>query len=131
MFSELDIPTRRKIEFINITPEIEDLVRKAKVEEGLCHVFIPHTTAAATINENADPSVVKDIINHLEGLVPADGHYSHREGNSPAHIKSSLLGNSVDIFIKNNSLSLGTWQGVFFCEFDGPRRRKAWVMIRR
>jgi len=99
------------------------------VGEGICHLFIPHTTAAVTINENADPSVTRDILMMLNKLIPSEDDYRHLEGNSPAHIKSSLLGCSETVFVESGKLVLGTWQGIFFCEFDGPRSRKVYVKV--
>ena len=129
MIHEISISTKRKTEFIDITSEVNEIVRKENVQEGVCVVFCPHTTAGLVINENADFSVRKDIISSLQRLIPEDEVYSHLEGNSPAHIKSSILGNSLTVFIENKKLKLGTWQGIFFCEFDGPRNRKVWVKI--
>lgn len=97
------------------------------IRNGLCLIYVPHTTAAVTINENADPSVKRDIISTLKKIVPDSLPYSHLEGNSPAHIKASLVGPSTSIIIENGELALGTWQGIFFCEFDGPRRRKVYM----
>lgn len=125
----IEINTTKRQEFVDITPRVEKIVNDSKVKDGLCVIFCPHTTAGLTINENADPSVKKDILNHLEKLVPQDKNYSHSEGNSDAHIKSSLLGSSLNILIENNSLVLGTWQGVYFCEFDGPRQRNIYINI--
>ena len=129
MIHEISISTKRKTEFIDITSEVNEIVRKENVQEGVCVIFCPHTTAGLVINENADFSVRKDIISSLQRLIPEDEVYSHLEGNSPAHIKSSILGNSLTVFIENKKLKLGTWQGIFFCEFDGPRSRKIWVKI--
>ena len=123
------INTKKRNEFIDITSQVKKIVRDSKIKEGLCVVFCPHTTAALTINENADPSVQKDIIEHLEKLVPAHKNYSHSEGNSDAHIKASLLGSSLNVTIEDGSLALGTWQGIYFCEFDGPRSRQIYVKI--
>lgn len=114
--------------FINITGQIKDFVRQSSVQNGICQVFVPHTTAGVTINENADPDVVSDMLKALEQMVPRLP-YRHIEGNSPAHVKSSLTGCTVSVPIVNGELYLGTWQGVYFCEFDGPRRRKVCVQI--
>lgn len=127
--NKVGINTTKRTEFIDITSEIEKIVKDAKIKDGLCVIFCPHTTAALTINENADPSVQKDIIEHLEKLVPPHKNYSHSEGNSDAHIKSSLLGSSLNVIIENGALALGTWQGIYFCEFDGPRQRQIYVQI--
>lgn len=129
MVSTLEIISKSRTELIDITSKITDKVRKSGVKSGVCYIFVPHTTAGITINEDADPSVVKDIIMKLNKLVPVKDNYSHSEGNSDAHIKSTIIGTSLTLFIENNSLLLGTWQGVYFCEFDGPRTRKVFVKI--
>lgn len=126
---KLSVKTHSRTEFIDITSEVNRMVRNQEVKEGICYIYVPHTTAAVTINENADPSVQKDIIQELDKIVPWNGHYSHMEGNSAAHIKSTLVGSSVSIPISNGELTLGTWQGIYFCEFDGPRNREAFVQI--
>ena len=126
---EIRIKTKTRIEFVDITSQIKQIVRNKGIDKGICYIYVPHTTAAITINENADPSVVKDIENALNKLVPLNAHYAHIEGNADAHIKSTLIGCSKTIFVHNGSLFLGTWQGVFFCEFDGPRNRKVYVKI--
>jgi len=126
---KLSIRTNSKVEFQDITGMVEDAVRSSGVRSGVCQVFVPHTTAGITLNEHADPSVIEDIITRLEALVPQRGDYRHGEGNSPAHIKSSLTGSSVTLFVENGGLVLGIWQGVFFCEFDGPRTRQVMVRI--
>jgi len=112
--------------FVNITGEVMDAIREIGIREGICQVFVPHTTAGVTINENADPDVVTDMLRGLNAMVPNIA-YRHSEGNSPAHIKASLLGVSVTIPIDNGVLLLGTWQGIYLCEFDGPRRRTVCV----
>ena len=112
---------------IDITARVQTAVSESKVKDGLCLVFVPHTTAAVTINENADPDVKADILKKLAELVPENDNYAHSEGNSDAHVKSSLVGCSETIAIQNGKLVLGTWQGIIFCEFDGPRNRKALV----
>ena len=127
--SLLRISSSRKVQLIDITQDISDLLRKSGVKEGVCFIYVPHTTAGVTINENADPDVVSDIIMGLEHIVSSRLGYSHSEGNSPAHIKSSIIGNSVNVFIENGKLLFGTWQGIYFCEFDGPRSRKVNVKI--
>ena len=129
MFETLDVSTRSRTEFIDITSQVQQIVRKSGVQHGMCYVYVPHTTAAVTINENADPSVQKDILMEINKIVPFHDNYSHSEGNSAAHIKSSLFGNSLFVFIEGNALVLGTWQGIYFCEFDGARRRKVYVKI--
>lgn len=129
MLIEIPIKSSRRNEMIDITAKVEAAVSKSKVKSGLCMVFAPHTTAAVTINENADPDVKQDILEALKKLVPENAGYAHTEGNSDAHIKSSLVGCSELIAIKNSRLVLGTWQGIIFCEFDGPRNRKVFVKI--
>lgn len=122
---ELAVKTSKKNEFIDITDRIEPFVRD--ITDGIVHVFCPHTTAGLTINENADPDVVRDILKGLDKIVPEKGDYNHSEGNSPAHIKASLMGFHLSVFLKNGSMILGTWQGIYFCEFDGPRSRKVYI----
>ena len=129
MLKIFSVPTHNRTEMLDITSDVQKVVQESKQQEGLCCVFIPHTTAGITINENADPSVQKDILYELNKVIPFDDNYSHLEGNSAGHIKSSLIGSSVNIIIENSQLKLGTWQGIYFCEFDGPRTRKAWVKI--
>jgi secondary thiamine-phosphate synthase enzyme len=126
---ELSVSTRGRTEFVPITGLVEKAVKESGVKNGVCHVFVPHTTAGVTINENADRDVAEDIRKELDKLVPMDNNYCHSEGNSAAHIKSTLVGASVTVFISDGRLKLGTWQGIFFCEFDGPRERKVWVKI--
>ena len=125
----LDVQSQSKEEFIDITDKAKDFVASSGVRDGLCLIYIPHTTAAVTINENADPSVKRDIISTLKKIVPDSLPYCHLEGNSPAHIKASLVGPSASLIIENGELALGTWQGIFFCEFDGPRRRKVYIRV--
>jgi len=129
MMYSMDIHTSERCEFIDITNRVEKTVKEFHISEGICHIFIPHTTAGVTINEDADPSVRKDILSALNKLIPQNGRYAHSEGNSDAHIKSSMLGNEKTVFIENGCLKLGTWQGIFFCEFDGPRKREIWIKI--
>ncbi len=123
------INTTKRTQLIDITSQVGEAVRKSNIKDGVCMVYVPHTTAAVTINENADPNVREDIINILNQIVPWQYDYKHLEGNSPAHIKATLIGPSVTIFIENTHLSLGTWQGIFFCEFDGPRSRRVLVKV--
>ena len=123
------VKTKAKTELIDVTSEIEALVRSSGINEGLCMLYVPHTTAAVTINESADPSVKSDILMILNKVIPWDAGYRHLEGNSPAHIKSTLVGPSELIAIENGRLVLGAWQGIFFCEFDGPRTRKLHVRL--
>lgn len=132
-FDELRVKTLEREVLIEITNEIKNIIRKYDVKEGLCRIYIPHTTAGITINENADPSVIKDISKYLSKLIPKGGglgySYKHGEGNSDAHIKCSLTGHSVDILIHEKRLMLGTWQGIMFAEYDGPRNRRVLVQI--
>jgi len=121
--------TKQRIEMVDVTEQVQQIVRESGVKNGVCFVFVPHTTAAVTINEGADNSVRLDIIEKLSKLVPFEANYHHLEGNSDAHIKASLVGSSVTILIENGKLALGTWQRVFFCEFDGPRARQVFVQI--
>ena len=125
----ISIKTGSRFDTINITAQIQNLVDDSGILEGIVHIFIPHTTAAVTINEGADPSVVKDIMKELGKIVPLRDDYLHMEGNSAAHIKSTLVGASEVVMIENGSLVLGTWQAIFFCEFDGPRNRKVFAKI--
>jgi secondary thiamine-phosphate synthase enzyme len=119
--------TGQRSELVDITSQIASAVRESGVTDGIVTVFVPHTTAGITINENADPSVVRDTLSTLSRLVPVDAGYTHGEGNSDAHIKASMMGFSVQVIVENGRLELGTWQGIYFCEFDGPRNRKVWV----
>ncbi len=114
--------------FIDITGHVRKIVAAGTVQNGLCQIFVPHTTAGLTINENADPDVVTDMLAALDKMVP-DLPYRHGEGNSPAHVKSSLVGCSLTVPISEGRLCLGTWQGIYFCEFDGPRSRKVWLQL--
>ena len=126
----LTVKTGAKTEFVDITSEVNRLLASTgSVVNGLCFLYVPHTTAAVTINESADPSVRKDILKVLNNIVPWEAGYRHLEGNSPAHIKSTLVGASEWVAVENNRLVLGTWQGLFFCEFDGPRTRKVNVRV--
>jgi secondary thiamine-phosphate synthase enzyme len=126
---QLTVRSRSDIEFIDITSDIKKIVKKSGISTGKCTVYVPHTTAAVTVNENVDLSVQVDILKKLNELVPLKGDYQHIEGNSAAHIKSSLLGISQTFFVENGNLILGRWQGIFFCEFDGPRERKVLVSV--
>jgi secondary thiamine-phosphate synthase enzyme len=129
MLKEIAVQTNTQTQIIDITAQIQKVVRESGISEGLCCVFIPHTTAGVTINENADPSVKYDIIMELNKVIPLNDHYRHLEGNSAAHIKASIIGSSVNVPVENNNLLLGTWQGICFCEFDGPRQRSVYVKI--
>ncbi|MCF7740772.1 MAG: secondary thiamine-phosphate synthase enzyme YjbQ [Candidatus Marinimicrobia bacterium] len=126
---KFNVRTSARNELIDITQKVTAQVNKSGVESGICTVYCPHTTGAITINESADPSVASDITKKLRSMIPKNENYSHAEGNSDAHIKSSLVGNTVQVIIENGALQLGTWQGIFFCEFDGPRSRNVWVKI--
>jgi secondary thiamine-phosphate synthase enzyme len=125
----LTVKTKAQTELVDITAEVQKSVRTSDVRDGLCMVYVPHTTAAVTINESADPSVKADVLMVLNKIIPWDAGYRHLEGNSAAHIKSSLVGASELIAIENGRLVLGTWQGIFFCEFDGPRTREVHVKV--
>jgi len=114
---------------IDITQQVQLIVNESEIENGMCYVFIPHTTAGVTINENADPDVKSDILMEINKIIPLSDSYRHMEGNSAAHIKASLFGNSETIFVKDGRLQLGTWQGIYFSEFDGPRTRQVWVNL--
>lgn len=129
MLHELRVQTEQQVELRDITWEIQKLVKASGISEGLAVIFVPHTTAAVTINENADPDVVTDMIAGLHRLVPLQTGYRHMEGNSAAHIKCSMIGASETIIIEAGQLQLGTWQGIYFCEFDGPRTRKLQVKL--
>ncbi|MGD9158968.1 MAG: secondary thiamine-phosphate synthase enzyme YjbQ [Desulfobacteraceae bacterium] len=129
MTVKIGVKSRTRSEMIDITPLVQKEVTRSGIMEGLCIVYIPHTTAGVTINEGADPSVCGDILNKLNRLVPQDEGYRHAEGNSDSHIKASLTGSSVTVIIENNSLVLGTWQKIFFCEFDGARSRNINIKI--
>ena len=128
-YQELAIRTKSRTELLDITDRLTKLVQESKVQEGLLVVFVPHTTAAVTINENADPSVQHDLLSELNRLIPFTGSYQHTEGNSAAHVKSTLVGPSQTLLIQGGRIALGTWQGIYFCEFDGPRSRKVWVKV--
>jgi len=126
---EIEVKTKARNELVDITSRLEEVVAESGITEGICVVVVPHTTAAVTVNENADPSVKADIIAKLGELVPAGGRYRHREGNADAHIKAALVGTSESFVVRGGQLVLGTWQGIFFCEFDGPRTRQVWVRV--
>ena len=125
----LQVHTQKHTQFVDITRDINEKIAEAKVQNGICYIYVPHTTAGITINENADPSVTHDIIKQLDSMAPWENGYTHTEGNSAAHIKASLLGNSCYVIISKGRLLLGTWQAVFFCEFDGPRNRRVYIKI--
>jgi len=127
--NSLEVKTRGREDFVDLTAGIERLVAASGVKNGLCVVAVPHTTAGITVNENADPDVRADLALVLRKIVPDGLPYAHGEGNSPAHAKAALVGSSVTLLVEDGRLRLGTWQGIFFCEFDGPRTRQAWVQI--
>ena len=129
MIHEISLETKNQTELIDISEEINSLIAKSEIKNGTCLIFIPHTTAGVTINENADANVKADIIKELNKVIPYNDDYKHAEGNSAAHIKSVLCGVDLNIIIKNSQLALGTWQGVYFCEFDGPRSRKVIINV--
>ncbi len=129
MLRYINVRSSQRSEFIDITEKINEVIKEAGIVSGICYVYIPHTTAAVTINEGADPSVHRDIQNALTRLVPQEMNYSHREGNADAHIKSSIIGTSQLVIIDEGRLVLGTWQAVYFCEFDGPRHRRVTLKI--
>jgi secondary thiamine-phosphate synthase enzyme len=125
----IEVQTRSRVEFRDITGQIERLIAESGIRDGLCAVFTPHTTAAILINENADPALHKDFDNFLRRLAPQSDDYAHNDGNCDAHLKSALIGPSKTLLVQNGRMILGTWQGVFLCEFDGPRRRAVRIKI--
>lgn len=125
----IEIKTRARTELVDVTGEIKKIVRESRIKSGICYLFVPHTTAGITLNENADPSVRRDILKELNKVIPFEDNYSHREGNSAAHVKTGLVGSSEIVLIEDGELVLGTWQGIYFCEFDGPRLRKVLVKM--
>ena len=129
MLYPIEISTHSRTELVDITDEVRKAIKKSEVKSGTCIIYVPHTTAAVTINENYDPSVCEDIVTNLNRLVPHRAHYAHTEGNADAHIKSAIIGSSRTVFFEDGKILFGTWQGIFFCEFDGPRRRKVLVKI--
>ena len=129
MLKTLSVRTGARVEMVDITSEVQKVVTSSKVRSGLCTIWVPHTTAGITINEGADPAVCDDIINKLNQLVPRDASYRHMEGNADSHIKASMMGSSVSVLVEKGRLVLGTWQKIFFCDFDGPRTRKVYINI--
>ncbi len=129
IWKEIGVPTSQRAQMVDVTTQVASELTASGVRSGMCYVYVPHTTAGVTINENADPDVVTDILNGLERLVPLKGNYRHAEGNSDAHIKASLMGFTISGPVVDGRLALGTWQGIYFCEFDGPRRRKMLIGI--
>ena len=129
LWSEITIQTSSRTQFVDVTRLVSEALSRSGVKNGLCYAYVPHTTAGVTINENADPDVVTDILNALEKLVPVNGNYSHAEGNSDAHLKASIMGFSQMIPVIGGKPALGSWQGIYFCEFDGPRKRRMLVGV--
>lgn len=127
MVHKFKVKTSEKAEMAEITRAVQGLVREQALESGVCHIFVPHTTCGLAVNENADPDVRRDIIAKLDETVSEQFDYRHAEGNSPAHIKSVLVGPSLTVFVEQGALLLGTWQGIYLCEYDGPRSREVWV----
>lgn len=125
----LKIKTKARNDFVDVTAMVAQEVKSSCIEQGICILFVPHTTAGITINENTDPNVVRDMQHVLDDVVPWDNGYRHAEGNSAAHVKASLMGFSVQVPIEKGELCLGTWQGIYFCEFDGPRIREIWIQL--
>lgn len=129
MVHKFKVKTSGRSEMADITREVQGVVREHGLEGGVCHLFVPHTTCGLAINENADPDVKSDIVDALDLAVPDRSAYRHSEGNSPAHIKSVLVGPSLTVFVEEGGLQLGTWQGIYLCEYDGPRSREVWVKL--
>ncbi len=125
----IEVRSSAREEFVDLTARVERIVAASGVREGVCLVTVPHTTAGVTVNENADPDVRADLALALRQIAPDSLPYAHGEGNSPAHVKTALVGSSVSLVVEDGRLRLGTWQGIFFCEFDGPRSRQAWVQV--
>jgi len=129
VYHRIPIQTTKPQQFINITRKVADVVKNSNVREGIAIIYVPHTTAGVTINENADSDVVRDMLSALDKTYPVHGQYLHFEGNSHAHIKASLMGSSCTVIVQDGKLQLGTWQGIYFCEFDGPREREFYVKV--
>ncbi|NIN63643.1 MAG: YjbQ family protein [Anaerolineae bacterium] len=127
--TEIRVSTKSRTELVDITREVQKAVAESGVQDGICHIYVPHTTAGVTINENADPSVREDILMELNKTIPFQDNYKHREGNAAAHIKATIVGSSETVPVEGGRLALGTWQGVFFCEFDGPRSRRVLTKV--
>lgn len=123
------VATNSRTQLVDITGDIRKIAKAAKIKDGILQVFVPHTTAGITVNEGADPDVKEDILATLNKLIPFEGRYRHLEGNAPAHVKASIVGNSLALQVEDGELALGTWQSVYLCEFDGPRHRKVWVKV--
>jgi len=126
---EIRVSTSSHTELVDITTDVQRAVSESGVQDGVCHIYVPHTTAGVTINENADPSVREDILMELNRVIPLQDNYKHLEGNAAAHIKASIVGSSETILVERGRLVLGTWQGIFFCEFDGPRSRRVLTKV--
>lgn len=126
---EYPVTTNSNTEFVKIDNLIQRAIDESGITDGVCYIVVPHTTAAVTVNEGADPSVVQDMLKELNKIIPFQDNYAHMEGNSAAHIKSSLVGCSTSLLVESGRVKLGTWQSAFFCEFDGPRRRKIWIKV--
>ena len=129
MIEQIEVRTPSHSSLVDITAQVQSVVARSNIGEGICFIFVPHTTAGLTINENADPTVQSDILKELGKIVPWDDDYEHSEGNAAGHIKSSILGQSHFVFVTGGKLKLGTWQGIYLAEFDGPRTRKLWVKV--
>ncbi len=129
MIERFSVKTRSRTEMVDVNSQVAAIVRESGIDEGLCTVYVPHTTAGVTINENADPDVPRDIVDELNKIIPFNDNYRHVEGNSAAHIKATLVGSSATVLVSKGQLVLGTWQSVFFCEFDGPRSRSVIVRV--
>lgn len=129
MLERMKVSTHKRCELVDITKQVQNVITKHKLQEGVLHIFCPHTTAAVTVNENYDPSVQTDISDTLSKLIPHGAGYAHTEGNADAHIKAAMVGSSRTLFIENGKVAFGTWQGIYLCEFDGPRTRNVWLKI--
>ncbi len=129
MKTTLDVKTGSRVELVDITGKVRKAVQKSGIRDGMCFLFVPHTTAGIAINENADPSVKRDIVMETNKIVPFEDNYQHMEGNAAAHIKSVIFGPNLSLFVEGGDIILGTWQGIFFCEFDGPRRRRVHLRV--
>lgn len=126
---KINIKTYQKYQIVDITDIVSSSIKTLEKKDGILILYVPHTTAGITINENYDPSVKEDILDFLNKLVPRNGNYKHLEGNADAHIKSSLIGSSIMLILENGEIKLGRWQGILFCEFDGPRQREVWIKV--
>ena len=129
MIEQLEVRTPERSALVEITAQVQRLVSRNSINEGICYIYVPHTTAGLIINENADPTVQSDVLAELDKIVPWEDGYDHTEGNSAAHIKSSVVGVSQFVFVSGGMLKLGTWQGIYLAEFDGPRTRKVWIKL--